>query len=399
MALAPSLAALAQTPEVASLAISYADGEVIFREGDESQDLYLLVSGAVEITKAGHPLSRLDEAGLPFGEISFLLGTPRTATALARGPVAALRLPRHDIPRLLERVPELALEIPRSLAARLAVTSRVLTGLKELCDQLPDAVTVSDQAGRILAWNQAAELLYGHSAEEMARLSMDDLYEEPAAYRSLAEAVASQGSVRERLLAVRGKDGGRWVSTSGNALRGSGQELEGILALGRDASEQVRTANRYRRLRYRVLPLVAALALVSALLVMTVPRFLADSRVVDLRHQGFAELVTRDQLLITAGLSWPLPAQGREAVQARLQELLAIQAQTGAPYSGILLLDPELRVVAAASRGSAEGDQGVLGTSYSGVTFHQATGSSHRVLTPYRVDRRHPTGSRGLEIA
>ncbi|MEW6219419.1 MAG: hypothetical protein AB1634_07785, partial [Thermodesulfobacteriota bacterium] len=68
-------------------------------------------------------------------------------------------------------------------------------------------------------------------------------------------------------------------------------------------------------------------------------------------------------------------------------------------YSGILLLDPELRVVAAASRGSAEGDQGVLGTSYSGVTFHQASGSSHRVLTPYRVDRRHPTGSRGLEIA
>ncbi|HEX9909605.1 MAG TPA: cyclic nucleotide-binding domain-containing protein, partial [Desulfatiglandales bacterium] len=57
---------------------TYQKGDTIFREGDESQDLYLLVSGHLEILKGDKKIAEITEQGALFGELSSLLGAKRT---------------------------------------------------------------------------------------------------------------------------------------------------------------------------------------------------------------------------------------------------------------------------------------------------------------------------------
>ncbi|MBW1989037.1 MAG: TIGR02266 family protein [Deltaproteobacteria bacterium] len=67
---------------------TYEDGDVIFKEGDPGKWVYIILSGAVSIGKklmgeyATVEVMRKDEV---FGEMAFVTGMPRSATALAMG--------------------------------------------------------------------------------------------------------------------------------------------------------------------------------------------------------------------------------------------------------------------------------------------------------------------------
>ena len=61
-------------------------GQVIFREGDKSQEAYFIVSGLVEITlNTSHGVQSLAKIGPGeiFGEMGMIMDRPRTATATA----------------------------------------------------------------------------------------------------------------------------------------------------------------------------------------------------------------------------------------------------------------------------------------------------------------------------
>jgi CRP-like cAMP-binding protein len=51
----------------------YEDGKTIFLEGDASQDLYILVSGQLNVFKGNKKIAQITEKGSLFGEMSFLL--------------------------------------------------------------------------------------------------------------------------------------------------------------------------------------------------------------------------------------------------------------------------------------------------------------------------------------
>lgn len=85
------LAAAAQTLELA-------DGEVVFREGDAADALYLVLEGRVSLAvKASGHEEILAECGADdfFGEFGVLDGLPRSAGATASGPVRLARIPRE----------------------------------------------------------------------------------------------------------------------------------------------------------------------------------------------------------------------------------------------------------------------------------------------------------------
>ena len=73
-------------------------GEVLLKDGDSGGGLYLVASGALEISTGGGrdsgALGRLyrEGPGSVFGEISFFDGKPRTATIWATQPTILLRL-------------------------------------------------------------------------------------------------------------------------------------------------------------------------------------------------------------------------------------------------------------------------------------------------------------------
>jgi len=106
-------------------------GDELIAEGEEGQGLFLILKGAIEVTKkneAGEKktLARLNEADV-FGEISLIQETPTTATctAVTRGDL--LFLPKRDFVAITARHPELKDELSKLTAERIQKTKAVMT--------------------------------------------------------------------------------------------------------------------------------------------------------------------------------------------------------------------------------------------------------------------------------
>jgi tetratricopeptide (TPR) repeat protein len=100
----------------------YKDGEIIFRQGEESHWAYEVLEGSVELMKEGPEgptvMARL-KAGELFGELGILDNTPRANTARARGSVTLKAIPRDEFLRLVEADPDTALKVMTKLAKRM----------------------------------------------------------------------------------------------------------------------------------------------------------------------------------------------------------------------------------------------------------------------------------------
>src|SRR5262249_30777189 len=92
--------------------VSFAAGEVILRQGEEGDSLYVLRRGRVRILLANEAgLSEqvaILEPGDFFGEMSLLTGAKRTATAVAVRDVDCYHLAKSDMQSLLDARPSLA---------------------------------------------------------------------------------------------------------------------------------------------------------------------------------------------------------------------------------------------------------------------------------------------------
>ena len=150
---------IVDNPELEKFIRTYGAGQLIFLEGEDSQDLYILISGEIEIIKGAKKIAEFSIPGTVFGEMSFLLGAARTASVQAKNEVKVVRIPKSDINSFLCDFPQMAQETTRLLAKRLDETSQVVSGLKEICDQLPDAVLLTDRDGSVLSFNTAAKKL------------------------------------------------------------------------------------------------------------------------------------------------------------------------------------------------------------------------------------------------
>ena len=63
---------------------TFANGDIVFREGEQTRDMYVIHEGRIEIVKeaGGHEVQlAVLERGSFFGEMSLLEGLPRSATA------------------------------------------------------------------------------------------------------------------------------------------------------------------------------------------------------------------------------------------------------------------------------------------------------------------------------
>ena len=86
--------------------VRFHDGEVMFTQGAPGDRLYFIESGEVGLLQDGRPFKQIS-AGEIVGEIALLTGSPRTATAKAKGDVDTLVLWKKDFDTLRECCPEL----------------------------------------------------------------------------------------------------------------------------------------------------------------------------------------------------------------------------------------------------------------------------------------------------
>ncbi len=106
-------------------------GDVLMKQGDEADALYVLVSGRLAVTLEGRrdPISEIG-AGQPVGEIAFLTGGHRTATVTAMRDSLVMALSREEFSRLVDAHPGIWGALTATLARRLAATTSSSAALR-----------------------------------------------------------------------------------------------------------------------------------------------------------------------------------------------------------------------------------------------------------------------------
>jgi PAS domain S-box-containing protein len=378
----------------------FEEGKAIFLEGDDSQDLFILVSGQLNVFKGNKKIAEITEKGSLFGEMSFLLKAKRTATIKAGENVKAIRIPKDEVTVFLHDFPEVAGEISKLLAKRLDETSRILYGLKEFCDQLPDAVIATDKEGRIITWNAAAEEVYGRSWNQMCNKSVEEIYERPQVYKKLLEEVKKKHSVREKILSIKHpKNGARFISTSSTLLHDDQNNFQGILSLGRDVTSIKTLEKKYRQTRYWLFPSLILIFLMTIGVFWGHSHFSKRPRIMDVNHLELKNRLSKDYLSLKSKLVNPFEAGDRSKTNQLMRDFLNIQKPDKVPYNGLVLLDKNKKVFDAYSENTGTKISPTIESSYKGIDFEDGKDSNHSVLTLYRADKDHPMGQKSIEIA
>ncbi|MGX5733662.1 cyclic nucleotide-binding domain-containing protein [Bosea thiooxidans] len=103
--------------------IAFAAGDRLFRQGDEPDAAYVILSGEADVFSeaAGGPALRMSSVGRNaiIGEMGIVTGDPRSATIVATTPIQALKLRKEIFLALLTEVPAVALSVTRLMARRL----------------------------------------------------------------------------------------------------------------------------------------------------------------------------------------------------------------------------------------------------------------------------------------
>lgn len=114
----------------------YADGEVIFREGDSCDALYVVQTGEVRIASMPSSGEEVEIAvagpGDVFGITSFFDNLTRCASAVALGPTSVLKVDKSRILKAVYNDPSLVLFILKSVSARTRKLVNDLTHLKAM---------------------------------------------------------------------------------------------------------------------------------------------------------------------------------------------------------------------------------------------------------------------------
>lgn len=104
-----------------------AAGEVVFREEDFGDEMYLVRSGQISIHQELGDGPSLIETVMPggyFGEMAIIDDLPRTATATAEVDTSLLVLHKNDFRTAVQDYPDIAFEIFREFTRRLRRSDR-----------------------------------------------------------------------------------------------------------------------------------------------------------------------------------------------------------------------------------------------------------------------------------
>ena len=105
--------------------MSYDAEDIIFRENDPPRFMYIVLSGAVEITSHARVIETIYE-GNALGILSLLDEQPRTTTARARNRCEVALIDRRKFRYMVEEVPNFVWYVMDELAHRLRTTNAAL---------------------------------------------------------------------------------------------------------------------------------------------------------------------------------------------------------------------------------------------------------------------------------
>ena len=116
-----------------ALGRDYEDGEIIVREGDAGDSMFVIQEGQVEVLKEDDgELTRIRVAkeGEFMGEMAIFEREKRSATLRASGPVRVLTIDKKNFLRRVHEDPSLAFRIVQTMSSRIRELSDEIARLK-----------------------------------------------------------------------------------------------------------------------------------------------------------------------------------------------------------------------------------------------------------------------------
>jgi uncharacterized membrane protein len=108
----------------------FKEGEIIFHDGDSGGEIFILRNGSVELfienTEGQKIMISENEKGDVIGELSFLDGGSRTATAMAREATEMLVMHRDKLLEFIDKHPHAAMDLLTAVGRRLRATDELL---------------------------------------------------------------------------------------------------------------------------------------------------------------------------------------------------------------------------------------------------------------------------------
>ncbi len=111
-----------------------ANGQTIMEQGDEGRGFFILESGSLEVIKDDVLLSTLMYPGTIFGEMSDILGKPRTCTVKAKKACKITHVTTTNMSEFIQDYPQVGVKIIKTLASRL---DRATNKLSEMAMESP----------------------------------------------------------------------------------------------------------------------------------------------------------------------------------------------------------------------------------------------------------------------
>jgi len=97
--------------------VDVADGRVLMREGQQGDELFIVIQGTLRVEREGQVIARRGP-GEFVGEIALVDEGPRVATVVSDGPARLLVVGHHAFHTLMEEFPPIQLVVLRELARR-----------------------------------------------------------------------------------------------------------------------------------------------------------------------------------------------------------------------------------------------------------------------------------------
>jgi CRP-like cAMP-binding protein len=134
--------------------ISFEDGEMIFSEFEKGGRFYLIQSGKVELVKIlGDTAKTLDVLGPTemFGEMALLEDSPRTACAIAQGPVRVMEFDKNNFQNLMLTNPQIAFKLLKMFVKRIYDAKRrcMILMLKDSNVRVADVFLMLDETNPV----------------------------------------------------------------------------------------------------------------------------------------------------------------------------------------------------------------------------------------------------------
>ena len=112
----------------------YGDGEIIVRQGDVGDSMYVVQMGEVEVLvedDGAETLLRVAKEGELLGEMAIFEQKPRSATLRARGEVRLLTVDKKNFLRRISEDPTIAFRVVETMAKRVRELSDEIVRLEK----------------------------------------------------------------------------------------------------------------------------------------------------------------------------------------------------------------------------------------------------------------------------